>query len=121
MLCLLFFIRGKDGARVVFFFVVIPLTHHKNSGYTEYKVLGVYLSHAAGGEKITSTQFFLIDKGIVIFFFMVIPLTHHIFASKQGRCGKSACHIAPPLRKGRVLGGRPLPRTLNYGYKILAC
>ncbi len=51
---------------------------------------------------------------------MVIPLTHHIFASKQGRCGKSACHIAPPLRKGRGLG-RPLPRTLNYGYQILVC
>ncbi len=24
-------------------YVVIPLTHHKNSGYTEFKVLGVYL------------------------------------------------------------------------------
>ncbi|EGC01316.1 hypothetical protein CUS_7509 [Ruminococcus albus 8] len=24
--------------------VVIPLTHHKNSGYTELKVLGVYFS-----------------------------------------------------------------------------
>ena len=38
------------------------------------------------------------------FVIMVIPLTHHIFASKRGRCGKSACHIAPPLRKGRGLG-----------------
>ena len=37
--------------------VVIPLTHHKNSGYTELKVLGVYLSPAAGGGKITSTVF----------------------------------------------------------------
>ncbi len=36
--------------------------------------------------------------------YMVIPLTHHISASKQGRCGKSACHIAPSLRKGRGLG-----------------
>ena len=35
---------------------------------------------------------------------MIIPLTHHIVTSKQGRCGKSACHIAPPLRKGRGLG-----------------
>jgi len=45
--------------------VVIPLTHHKNSGYTELKVLGGYLSPACGGGKITSTQFFLIDKGIL--------------------------------------------------------
>ena len=34
--------------------VVIPLTHHKNSGYTEVKVLGVYISTAAGGGKITA-------------------------------------------------------------------
>ncbi len=70
-----------------------------------------------------------IDIGIIVarakskanlFKYMVIPLTHHIFASKQGRCGKLACHIAPPLRKGRGLG-RPLPRTLNYGYQILVC
>ncbi|WP_294474115.1 hypothetical protein [uncultured Ruminococcus sp.] len=32
--------------------MVIPLTHHKNSGYTELKVLGVYFSPAAGGGKI---------------------------------------------------------------------
>ena len=48
-----------------FCYVVIPLTHHKNSSYTEFKVLGVYLSPACGGGKITSTQFFLIDKGIL--------------------------------------------------------
>jgi len=36
--------------------VVIPLTHHKNSGYTELKVLGVYLSPAAGGGKIWGAQ-----------------------------------------------------------------
>ncbi|EGC02473.1 hypothetical protein CUS_5442 [Ruminococcus albus 8] len=42
--------------------MVIPLTHHKNSGYTELKVLGVYLSPAAGGGKITSTQYFLVIK-----------------------------------------------------------
>ena len=36
--------------------VVIPLTHHKNSGYTELKVLGVYLSPAAGGGKIYNAQ-----------------------------------------------------------------
>jgi len=30
--------------------VVIPLTHHKNSGYTELKVLGVYLSPPAAGK-----------------------------------------------------------------------
>jgi hypothetical protein len=27
----------------LFFNVVIPLTHHKNGGYTELKVVGVYL------------------------------------------------------------------------------
>ena len=27
---------------VIFYNVVIPLTHHKNSGYTELKVFGVY-------------------------------------------------------------------------------
>jgi len=37
-------------------YVVIPLTHHKNSGYTELKVLGVYLSPAAGGGKIYNAQ-----------------------------------------------------------------
>jgi hypothetical protein len=36
----------------LFFYVVIPLTHHKNSGYTELKVLGVYFPPAAGGGKI---------------------------------------------------------------------
>ena len=59
-------------------------------------------------------------KDSIVFIDMVIPLTHQIFASKQGRCGKLACHIAPPLRKGRGLG-RPLPRTLNYDYQILVC
>ncbi|WP_294475086.1 hypothetical protein [uncultured Ruminococcus sp.] len=29
--------------------MTIPLTHHKNSGYTELTVFGVYLSPAAGG------------------------------------------------------------------------
>ncbi len=37
-------------------YVVIPLTHRKNSGYTELKVLGVYLSPACGGGKIYNTQ-----------------------------------------------------------------
>ncbi|WP_294474997.1 hypothetical protein [uncultured Ruminococcus sp.] len=36
--------------------MVIPLTHHKNSGYTELNVLGVYLSPAAGGGKITANR-----------------------------------------------------------------
>ncbi len=40
----------------VYFFMVIPLTHHKNSGYTELKVFGVYLSPAAGGGKIWGAQ-----------------------------------------------------------------
>ena len=31
--------------------VVIPLTHHKNSGYTKFKVLGVYLSTTTGVER----------------------------------------------------------------------
>ncbi|MBE6874608.1 MAG: hypothetical protein E7493_12005 [Ruminococcus albus] len=30
---------------------VIPLTHHKNSGFTELKVAGLYHSPACGGEK----------------------------------------------------------------------
>ena len=37
-------------------YVIIPLTHHKNSGYTELKVLDVYFSPAAGGEKIYNAQ-----------------------------------------------------------------
>ena len=37
-------------------YVIIPLTHHKNSGYTELKVLGVYFSPAAGGGKIYNAQ-----------------------------------------------------------------
>ena len=50
---------------------------------------------------------------------MVIPLTHQIFASKQGRCGKSVCRIAPPLEGWRF--GRPFPRMLNYGCQRLVC
>jgi len=42
--------------RILFTIVVIPLTHHKNSGYTELKVLGVYFSPAAGGGKIYNAQ-----------------------------------------------------------------
>ncbi|MCC3352611.1 hypothetical protein [Ruminococcus albus] len=45
--------------------MVIPLTHHKNGVFTELKAVGVYLSPACGGGKITSTQYFLIDKGIL--------------------------------------------------------
>ena len=56
---------------------------------------------------------------ICIFIFMIIPLTHHIFTSKQGRCGKSECRIAPPLEDWRV--GRPLQRMLNYGCQRLVC
>ena len=41
-------------ALLLYFIVVIPLTHHKNSGYTELKVLGVYFSPAAVGGKITA-------------------------------------------------------------------
>ena len=29
---------------IIIYNVVIPLTHHKNSGYTELKVLGVWRS-----------------------------------------------------------------------------
>jgi len=39
-----------------FYIVVIPLTHHKNGGFTELKVVGVYLSPAAGGGKIWGAQ-----------------------------------------------------------------
>ena len=42
--------------------VVISLTHHQNGGFTELKAVGVYLSPAAGGGKITSTQYFLVIK-----------------------------------------------------------
>ena len=53
--------------------------------YREPNTVGGYLSPACGGGKITSTQFFLIDKGIlqwcakgiVIKRNVVIPLTHH--------------------------------------------
>ncbi len=34
--------------------VVITLTHHKNGGFTELKVVGVYLSPTAGGEEYTT-------------------------------------------------------------------
>ncbi|EGC03251.1 hypothetical protein CUS_6808 [Ruminococcus albus 8] len=36
--------------------MVIPLTHHKNGGFTELKVVGVYLSPATGGGKIYNAQ-----------------------------------------------------------------
>jgi len=36
--------------------VVIPLTHHKNSGYTELKVLGAYFSPSTGGGEICGEQ-----------------------------------------------------------------
>jgi hypothetical protein len=36
--------------------VVIPPTHHKNSSYTELKVLGVYFPPAEGGGKIYNAQ-----------------------------------------------------------------
>ena len=39
--------------------MVIPLTHHKNSGYTELEVLSVYL--------FVYRIFSWCDKGIVIF------------------------------------------------------
>ncbi|EGC04655.1 hypothetical protein CUS_7406 [Ruminococcus albus 8] len=36
--------------------MVIPLTHHKNGGFTELKVACVYLSPACGGGKIYNAQ-----------------------------------------------------------------
>ena len=39
-----------------FIFMVIPLTHHKNGGFTELKVVGGYLSPAAGVGKISCAQ-----------------------------------------------------------------
>ncbi len=53
--------------------------------YRELNTVGDYLSPAAGGGKITSTQFFLIDKGILQWCAkgivtknnVVIQLTHH--------------------------------------------
>ena len=32
---------GGSGVLKILYYVVIPLTHHKNSGYTELRVLGV--------------------------------------------------------------------------------
>ena len=48
--------------------VVIPLTHHKNSGYTELKVLGVYLSrYGALNYPFVYRIYSWCAKGIVIF------------------------------------------------------
>ena len=57
--------------------MVIPLIHHKNSGYTELKVLGVYFSHAFGGGKIHN------QIGIYLTY------DHH-FGSAFGACEKRA-------------------------------
>ena len=42
-----FFVQSSSNAQFVIYFVIIPLIHHKNSGYTEIKVLGVYLLFTA--------------------------------------------------------------------------
>ena len=39
-----FFVQSSSNAQFVIYFVIIPLIHHKNSGYTEIKVLGVWRS-----------------------------------------------------------------------------
>ena len=44
-------VSASEIEQLEFNYVVIPLTHHKNSGYTELRVLGVYLSPACGGGK----------------------------------------------------------------------
>ncbi|EGC01121.1 hypothetical protein CUS_6965 [Ruminococcus albus 8] len=56
--------------------MVIPLIHHKNSGYTKFKVLGVYLSPAAGGGRYWALNYPFVyrvfswcAKGIVILFY----------------------------------------------------
>ena len=69
--------------------VVIPLTHHKNGGFTELKVVGVYLPPATGGGKIWGA------KGIVIkkinrfertkAGFHLFILSYHIIRSSIGR------------------------------------
>jgi len=53
--------------------VVIPLTHHKNGGFTELKAVGVYLSPAAVRGKIWALNYPFVysifsrcAKGIVI-------------------------------------------------------
>ncbi len=63
----------------LFFILVIPLTHHKNSGFTELKVFGVYFSPAAGGGKYTMLNYPFVyrifswcAKGIVIFFIFLV-------------------------------------------------
>ena len=53
-------------------FVVIPLTHHKNSGYTELKVLGVW----ALNYPFVYSIFCRCAKGIVI-----IIIVYDIFIS----------------------------------------
>ena len=42
--------------------VIIPLTHHKNSGYTELKVLGVYFSPPQAGEKYGALNYLFVYR-----------------------------------------------------------
>ena len=51
---------------IIIYNVVIPLTHHKNSGYTELKVLGVYFSPAAGGGKIWGRSIILLFTAFLV-------------------------------------------------------
>ena len=101
--------------------------------YREPNTVGGYLSPACGGEKITSTQFFLIDKGIlqwcakgiVIKSYVIIPLAHQYLIAViqrswqgatnpqtlcpyvgEGLCGTPIYHICPVcLQKCGVSGG----------------
>ena len=41
------------------YIMIIPLIHHKNSGYTEFKVLGVYLSPAEDGGTMRKNRHFV--------------------------------------------------------------
>ena len=73
---------------VILFYVIIPLTHQNKRCYIgNWIQLAVIFPPAAGGGKITSTQFFLIDKsifqwcakGITILFYKYIFFNWLIF------------------------------------------
>ena len=65
--------------------------------YRELNTVGGYLSPACGGGKITSTQFFLIDKGIlqwcakgIVIFTNAEKAKHTVFCFRSGTQDKTA-------------------------------
>jgi hypothetical protein len=73
--------------------VVIPLTHHKNIGYTELKFLGVYLSPACGGGKDMGRSIILLFtaflvgvlKGYVVYYTFIITIPKTIVNHLRGK------------------------------------